>query len=74
MISFYIFYAGGDLGRNVPVNQMTQLNSHMAKMMDPKVLQQMGGFKGLENMMKQLQQKGGPAGMMGKGGMGGMFK
>ncbi|KAF2364477.1 Signal recognition particle SRP54 subunit [Trinorchestia longiramus] len=67
-------FKGGDIGRNVNPNQMAQLNTQMAKMMDPKVLHQMGGYKGLENMMKQLQQKGGPAGMMGKGGMGGMFK
>lgn len=69
------------MARNVNPNQMAQLNSQMAKMMDPRVLQQMGGFKGLENMMKQLQTKGGPGGMMGggggpggMGGMGGMFK
>ena len=58
--------SGGDMSKNVNQMQMNQLNQQMAKMMDPRVLQQMGGFKGLESMMKQLQQGGGPMGM-GKG-------
>lgn len=46
--------------------QMTKLNAQMAKMMDPRVLQQMGGMGGLQNMMKQLQgASGGLGGMMG---------
>jgi len=57
---------GGDMTKNVNPTQMAQLNQHMAKMMDPRVLQHMGGFKGLEQMMKQLQQSGaGPKGMSG---------
>lgn len=51
------------MSKNVNQMQMNQLNQQMAKMMDPRVLQQMGGFKGLESMMKQLQQGGGPMGM-----------
>ena len=57
-------FKGGDFSKNVNPSQMAQLNTHMAKMMDPRVLQQMGGMNGLEQMMKQLQQGGGP---MGKG-------
>lgn len=74
-------FKGGDMTRNVNPNQMAQLNNQMARMIDPRVLQQMGGARGLENMMKQLQTKGGPGGMLGAlggkgGGMGnlGMFK
>lgn len=51
------------MSKNVNQMQMNQLNQQMAKMMDPRVLQQMGGLKGLESMMKQLQQGGGPMGM-----------
>jgi len=59
-------FKGGDMTKNVNPTQMAQLNQHMAKMMDPRVLQHMGGFKGLEQMMKQLQQSGaGPKGMSG---------
>ena len=32
----------------------------MAKMIDPRVLQQMGGMGGLQNMMKQFQSAGAP--------------
>jgi len=60
-------FKGGDMTKNVNPAQMAQLNQHMAKMMDPRVLQHMGGFKGLEQMMKQLQQSG--AGPKGMGGM-----
>jgi len=57
-------FKGGDMTKNVNPTQMAQLNQHMAKMMDPRVLQHMGGYKGLEQMMKQLQQSGaGPKGM-----------
>ena len=33
---------GGDMGKNVNPAQMAKLNQQMAKMMDPRVLQQMG--------------------------------
>jgi len=65
-------FKNGDMSRNVNPNQMAQLNSQMAKMMDPRVLQQMGGFKGLESMMRQFQKN--PGAMGGMGGMGGMPK
>ena len=61
-------FKGGDMSKNVNPQQMAQLNQQMAKMMDPRVLSQMGGREGLQNMMKQLQQGGG--GM--PGGLGGM--
>jgi len=66
-------FKGGDMSKNVNPQQMAQLNQQMAKMMDPRVLSQMGGREGLQNMMKQLQQGGGmPGGGGGMGGMGGM--
>ncbi|KAH3845083.1 signal recognition particle 54 kDa protein [Dreissena polymorpha] len=60
-------FKGGDMSKNVNPTQMAKLNTQMAKMMDPRVLHQMGGMQGLQNMMRQFQQGAG-----GKGGMGGM--
>ncbi|XP_050407440.1 signal recognition particle subunit SRP54 [Patella vulgata] len=54
---------GGDISKNVNPAQMAKLNQQMAKVMDPRVLQQMGGMQGLQNMMRQFQQ--GAAGKMG---------
>lgn len=48
-------FKGGDMAKNVNPAQMNKLNQQMAKMMDPRVLHQMGGFSGLQNMMRQLQ-------------------
>ena len=48
-------FRGGDMAKNVNPTQMAKLNQQMAKMMDPRVLQQMGGMSGLQNMMRQLQ-------------------
>jgi len=59
-------FKGGDMAKNVNPNQMAKLNQQMAKMMDPRVFQQMGGMGGLQNMMRQLQQGG-------AGGLGNMF-
>ena len=41
-------FKNGDLSKNMNNAQMGKLNQHMAKMMDPRVLQQMGGMKGLQ--------------------------
>ncbi|KOB66101.1 tRNA-nucleotidyltransferase 1, mitochondrial [Operophtera brumata] len=49
-------FKGGDMAKNVNQTQMVKLNQQMAKMMDPRILQQMGGMSGLHNMMRQLQQ------------------
>ncbi|KAH9515328.1 Signal recognition particle [Bulinus truncatus] len=49
-------FKGGDMNRNVNQGQITKLNQQMAKMMDPRVLQQMGGMQGLQSMMRQFQQ------------------
>lgn len=57
-------FKGGDIAKNVNQTQMAKLNQQMAKMMDPRVLHQMGGVSGLQNMMRQLQQ--------GAGGLGGL--
>ncbi|KAJ8919742.1 hypothetical protein NQ315_006271 [Exocentrus adspersus] len=48
-------FKGGDMAKNVNHTQMAKLNQQMAKMMDPRVLHQMGGMAGLQNMMRQLQ-------------------
>ncbi|KAL4237685.1 Signal recognition particle [Mactra antiquata] len=63
-------FKGGDMTKNVNPAQMAKLNTQMAKMMDPRVLHQMGGMQGLQNMMRQFQQG---AGGKGGGGMGNMF-
>nr|CAG4648575.1 EOG090X03VW [Polyphemus pediculus] len=54
-------FKGGDMTKNVNATQMQKLNQQMARMMDPSVLQRMGGMGGLQNMMRSLQA-GGPAG------------
>lgn len=36
--------------KNVNPSQMAKLNQQMAKIMDPRVLQQMGGLQGLQSM------------------------
>lgn len=56
-------FKGGDMAKNVNSNQMAKLNQQMAKLMDPRVLHQMGGMNGLQNMLRQLQS--GAAGSMG---------
>ncbi|XP_064393923.1 signal recognition particle subunit SRP54-like [Halichondria panicea] len=58
-------FKGGDMTKNVNPSQMAKLNSQVAKMIDPRVLQQMGGMGGLQNMMRQMQQGGGMGGAMG---------
>jgi len=49
-------FKGGDVSKNVNPAQMAKLNQQVAKMMDPRVLQQMGGMQGIQNMMRQFQQ------------------
>ena len=41
-ILFFFSISGGDMSKNVNPSQMAKLNQQMAKMMDPRVLQQMG--------------------------------
>ncbi|CAL2041817.1 unnamed protein product [Caenorhabditis brenneri] len=49
----------GDINpKNMNPAKMMQLNQQMAKMMDPRVLQQMGGMGGLQNMMQQMARAG----------------
>ncbi|CAL8099651.1 unnamed protein product [Orchesella dallaii] len=55
-------FKGGDMAKNVNPTQMAKLNQQMAKMMDPRVFQQMGGMNGLQSIMRQLQQGGGGLG------------
>lgn len=59
----------GDMAKNVNQTQLAKLNQQMAKMMDPRILHQMGGMAGLQNMMRQLQN--GAAG--GLGGLGNLM-
>ena len=59
-------FKNGDMNpKNINPNQMAKLNQQMAKMIDPRVLQQMGGLGALNSMMKQIQ------GAPGMGGLGG---
>lgn len=51
-------FKGNDLARNVNPAQMNKLSAEMAKMIDPRVLQQMGGFSGIQNMMRQMNASG----------------
>lgn len=65
-------FKGGDMSKNVNPAQMAKLNQQVAKMMDPRVLQQMGGMSGIQNMMKQFQRGAdGAGGFPGSGMMGG---
>ena len=64
-------FKSGDVTKNVSTTQMAKLNQQMAKMIDPRMLQQMGGMNGLQSMMRQLQQ-GGMSGLQNM--MGGLNK
>ncbi len=60
---------GGDMmNQRVNPMQLNKMQQQMSKVIDPRILNQMGGMSGLQNMMKQFQ-----GGNMGKmfGGMGG---
>lgn len=61
-----LFKSGDMSAKNVNPVQMSKLNQHMAKMMDPRVLHQLGGMSGLQNMMKQLQSAAGTSEKPGK--------
>eukprot|EP00123_Amoebidium_parasiticum_P018420 comp24197_c0_seq4/m.44421 comp24197_c0_seq4/g.44421 ORF comp24197_c0_seq4/g.44421 comp24197_c0_seq4/m.44421 type:complete len:524 (-) comp24197_c0_seq4:65-1636(-) len=54
----------GDMNRKMTPQDMARMNQQMAKMVNPRMLQQMGGMGGLQNMMAQMQQGGGMGGMM----------
>ncbi|KAL4091646.1 hypothetical protein QTP88_026305 [Uroleucon formosanum] len=60
-------FKSGDMSKNVNPSQMAKLNQQITKMMDPRVLQQIGGMPGLQNVMRQLQQGtgGGLSNLMG---------
>ena len=40
-----IIFIGGDMSRNVNPSQMAKMNQQMAKVIDPRLLQQMGEHK-----------------------------
>lgn len=69
-------FGGGKGGmesqRNVNPVQMSKMQAQLSKAIDPRILNQMGGMNGLQNMMRQMQGAGGPGGL-GKmfGGLGG---
>jgi len=65
-------FKGGEMNpRNMNPVQMQKLSQQMTKMIDPRVLQQMGGMGGLQRMMQQLgtggMGAGGPSGIGGGG-------
>lgn len=43
--------------RSLGASNMAKLNQSMARAMDPRVLHQMGGMPGLQNLLRQLQSK-----------------
>lgn len=57
-----LFNKGGDMPSKVNPAQMAKLQNSMAKVIDPRVLHQMGGMAGLQNMMRQFQSGAGPGG------------
>lgn len=63
-------FRGGDFTKNTNPNQLNKLYGEMSKMIDPRVLQQMGGMSGISNMMKKLGSMGGDLGGA-LGGLGG---
>ncbi|CAF0961768.1 unnamed protein product [Rotaria sordida] len=58
-------FKSGDMTKNVNPTQMQKLNSQMSKLIDPRILHQIGGTSGLSSMMRQFQQGGGPGGLVG---------
>jgi len=75
-------FKSGDMTKNVNPTQMQKLNSQMSKLIDPRILHQiglflfcekkiffsyyysdLGGTSGLQSMMRQFQQGGGPGGL-----------
>ncbi|CAF3410028.1 unnamed protein product [Rotaria sp. Silwood1] len=56
-------FKSGDMTKNVNPTQMQKLNSQMSKLIDPRILHQIGGQSGLSSMMRQFQQGGGPGGL-----------
>ncbi|CAK9304768.1 unnamed protein product [Gordionus sp. m RMFG-2023] len=59
-------FKGGDMNKNINPSQMSQLSHQMARIMDPRVLHQMGGMGGLQNVMRQLQSVN-PSNLLGSG-------
>lgn len=65
-----LFSKNGDPTRNINPSQMTRIHQQMSRVIDPRILNQMGGASGLQSMMKQLQGAG-LGNMLGKLGGGG---
>jgi signal recognition particle subunit SRP54 len=69
-------FKGGDMNKNINPSQMSRMQQQLTKAIDPRILSQMGGMNGIQNMMRQFQGAGmgGMPGNLGKmfgGGMGG---
>ena len=72
------------MGKVISVKTIISVNSHkkifsqvyqsMAKAMDPHMLRAIGGMRGIEDMMKQMQQGGDIPGGMGMQGLDKMMK
>jgi signal recognition particle subunit SRP54 len=67
-----LFGKGGDMmnPRNINPAQLGKMQQQMSKLIDPRILNQMGGMGGLQNMMKQFS--GANLGKMFGGGGGNM--
>lgn len=64
-----LFNKSGDINpRSINPSQMNRMQQQISRVIDPRILNQMGGMNGLTNMMKQMQ--GGGLGKM-FGNMGG---
>ena len=57
-------FRGGDMmnSRNINPSQLNRMQQQISKVIDPRILNQMGGMNGIQNMMKQFQ--GGNLGKM----------
>lgn len=63
-------FKGGNPNRNINPSEMNRIQQQMSRIIDPRILNQMGGAGGLQNMMRQLQGSG-LGNIMGKMGGGG---
>ena len=59
-------FKNGEMPRNVNSVQMNRMQQQISRAIDPRILNQMGGMSGLQNMMRQFQAGG-------AGGLGNMF-
>ena len=68
------YYGDKSLQIRVETTNYSQVYQSMAKAMDPHMLRAIGGMRGIEDMMKQMQQGGDIPGGMGMQGLEKMMK